>query len=179
MISPKPARYQHTSWDHVPENIQKYVQEIQKTKRGIYIHGEVGTGKTHIAYAITDWMIGQDIWCKFVNTTELIFDIKKDFGREYLDKRNWEEVLANFKGVLVLDDIGAERVTEYVAEVFYLIMNRRYNEMYPTIFTSNHSLGNLAEKVGDRTASRIIEMCDVVEIKGEDRRISLAKNRKK
>lgn len=179
MMNDKPARYQRVSWDDVPNNIQQFVQKMRDTRRGLYIHGAVGTGKTHIAYAIQDWFNHQEIWCRFENTTELIFDIKADIGKEYLARSNKAESLSDFKGVLLLDDIGAERITEYVAEVFYLIINKRYNDMLPTIFTSNLSLGQLAEKVGDRTASRIIEMCDVVEIKGEDRRIAQAKTRKK
>ena len=178
-MNEKPARYQHTSWEDVPSNIQKFVQEMQKDRRGLFIHGAVGTGKTHIAYAIKDWLEYKQIWCRFENTTELIFDIKGDIGRDHLSRVNKAESLSEFKGILILDDIGAERISDYVAEVFYFIMNKRYNEMMPTIFTSNLSLGQLAEKIGDRTASRIIEMCDVVEIKGDDRRIEMARKRKK
>lgn len=174
----KPKRYEHTKWEDVPENIQGYIKDIRKSRKGLYIHGDVGTGKTHIAYSSYGFLAENGVKVKFVNTTELIFDIKKDFDRSPYDKKRHDEVLSEFKGVLILDDIGAERITDYVAEVFYFIINKRYNDMLPIIFTSNLTLGELADRIGDRTASRIIEMCDVVELKGEDRRILIAKRNK-
>lgn len=174
-MTSKPARYEHASWDDVPKNIQKLVENMRESRRGLYIHGDVGTGKTHIAYAINDFL---KVQTRFHNTTELIFDIKRDFDRLSYDKMRWDERLSDHKGMLILDDIGAERMTDYVAEVFYLIINKRYNDMLPIIFTSNLSVGELAERVGDRTASRIIEMCDVVKLEGEDRRILHAKQNK-
>lgn len=173
----KPPRYENVKWEDVPADIQKQVVGIRTSRKGLYIHGDVGAGKTHITYAIADHL-GETLRTKFMNTTELIFDIKRDFDRSNYDKKRWDEQLTEFRGVLILDDIGAERITDYVAEVFYLIINKRYNEMLPIIFTSNLSLGELAERIGDRTASRIIEMCDVVHLKGEDRRVLKAKQPK-
>jgi DNA replication protein DnaC len=106
------------------------------------------------------------------NTTELMFDIRRDFDRGVYDKERWDERLPDFRGVLILDDIGAERLTDFVAETFYLIVNGRYNKMLPTIFTSNFTIGELSERVGDRIASRIVEMCDLVELIGEDKRMA-------
>lgn len=173
-----PARYKDAEWSHVPKDIQTFVENIRETRKGLYIHGDVGTGKTHIAYAIQKKLDEMKLTNRFHNTTELIFDIKRDFDRDIYSKRRWDEVLTEYKGVIILDDIGAERITDYVAEVFYLIINNRYTKMLPIIFTSNLSIAELAERVGDRTASRIVELCDVVHLKGEDRRLLKAKANK-
>jgi len=173
-----PKRYEHAEWADVPANVQKFIEKIKESRKGLYIHGDVGTGKTHIAYGIQKKLDELNIQNTIHNTTELIFDIKRDFDRSVYDKRRWDERLTEYKGVLILDDIGAERITDYVAEVFYLIINDRYTKMMPVIFTSNLSVAELADRVGDRTASRIVELCDVVHLKGEDRRLLKAKENK-
>lgn len=174
-----PKRYETATWEHVHENIKTLIGKIRDTRKGIYIFGSVGCGKTHTAYGILKHLKEEmKISAALYNTTELMFDIKRDFDRTNYDKMRWDERLTEYKGVLILDDIGAERVTDFVAETFYLIVNTRYNEMLPTIFTSNLAIGELAERIGDRTASRIVEMCDIVHLTGDDRRLLNAKTQK-
>lgn len=98
-------------------------------------------------------------------------DIRDDYGLDDFQKKHVYRSVMDFKGILILDDVGAEKLTDWVAETFYLIVNKRYNEMLPTIFSSNLAVGELAEMLGDRTASRIVEMCDIIKIDGEDRRL--------
>jgi DNA replication protein DnaC len=66
--------------------------------------------------------------------------------------------------ILALDDIGREKSTEWTQEMFYLIVNRRYEDMAITHFASNFSLGELADVVDARIARRIGEMCRVVNL---------------
>ena len=171
MITSKPPRYKNAKWEDVPKNIQVLIKNIKESRRGIYIHGLVGTGKTHIAYGIMEYLHSVKLQTRVYNTTELIFDIKADFDKVGEDKKRHQEKMKNFNGLIIFDDIGAERFTEYVAEIFYLIINRRYNEMLPIVFTSNLTAGQLAEKTGDRIMSRIIGMCNVIELEGSDRRL--------
>ena len=74
-------------------------------------------------------------------------------------------------GLLFLDDLGAENATDFVRDTLYLIINRRYEGKLPVIITSNLDLGELSDSVGDRIASRIAGMCDMVELEGGDRRL--------
>lgn len=175
----KPFRYQHAKWEDVPLPLQEALKVSRETRRGIYIHGTVGTGKTHIAWAMYEYAREQmKLRAQFWNTTELLADIREDFDRNQYDKKHREEQLMEFRGILFLDDIGAEKMTDWVQEQFYRIVNRRYEEALPTIFTSNLPIRELGERLGDRTASRIVEMCDLYPLNGADRRLDIARQRK-
>lgn len=168
-----PERYKGVKWEDAPEKVREMFQATFETRRGMYIHGEVGTGKTHIAYALKgrfdDPSKGR--WSRFWNTTELLREIRRDFDRSPYEKTHADSELMRYDGLLFLDDVGSEKISDWVAETFYMIVNRRYTEMLPTIITSNLPIPALAERIGDRTASRIVEMCEIVELVGPDRRI--------
>jgi len=167
-----PERYQKAEYEQVPEEIRAKFGQIKKTRRGLYIYGDVGTGKTHIAYAmLKKWQEVAGYEAKFCNMPELVNEIRADFDRLPLDKSRIDERINDYNGLLFLDDVGAEKITDWVAEKFYLIINRRYSQLLPVIITSNLSIAELAEKVGDRTASRIVEMCDIIFLEGKDRRV--------
>ena len=79
--------------------------------------------------------------------------------------------------LLVLDDLGAERLTDWVEETMHLIVNTRYNEKRPTVFTTNYEdvsdvedLDSLLVRVGHRLHSRLREMCEFLEYEGPDYR---------
>ena len=177
-----PKRYENVNYEQVPEKIKELVKQTIKTKKGLFLHGSVGTGKTHILWAIEkklndireelakDNKVDDNLRTRFFNTPQMLHDIRKEYGMkgEGYDTMDYAK---DFGGILFLDDIGAEKLTDWVLETFYLIINHRYENMLPTIFTSNLSIAELADKIGDRTTSRIVEMCEVYELKGEDKRL--------
>ena len=175
MASNIPKRYENAEYKDIPSNIRKLFEVIKETRKGIYIHGGVGTGKTHIAYALKSGaseVLKIRTWdIRVYNTIEMLREFRLDFDRHQSSKKYLEEDIMDFKGILILDDIGAEKLSDWVFERFYLIINHRYEEMLPTIFTSNLPIADLAERIGDRTVSRIVEMCDIVKIEGKDRRL--------
>lgn len=146
-----------------------------RSGRGIFITGECGTGKTHMGVGLLlDWysrhaksiVINSSI---FMPVVELFFDLKRAF-----DKPGGEADiidLHSYSPMLMLDDLGAEKVSEWSIQVFYLILDRRYRGMLPVIITSNLSLGRISEVFDDRVASRIAEMCEVIRLEGPDRRV--------
>ncbi len=168
-----PARYDGAKWADVPLKIRQAVDAMGKTKRGLYIHGGIGSGKTHIIYAIAAHLAETKnhhaiVW----NTSDLFYELRADFNRLPSDRARPEDAMSHERPRLaILDDIGAEKATDFVIETLYRVVNDRYNWRLPTIFTSNLSLGELADRVGERIASRIAEMCEIINLTGGDRRI--------
>lgn len=168
-----PIMYENATYDDVPKEVKKLFDQIRDTRRGIYLHGAIGSGKTHIAWALAQkWHDETKRAPMFWNVSELIRSIKNDFNKHPYDKERSEEEILETRGLVFLDDLGAERATDFVAETLYLIVNRRYENKLPIIITSNLSLDELSAQIGDRTASRIAGLCDIVELKGGDRRIT-------
>lgn len=164
-----PLRYADADYYRdVPIEVRNKFAIIKDTKRGLYLHGGVGVGKTHIAYAMHKSKLARS--SNFFNTTELLQRIRLDYNRKD-ESQGIAKEIAERRSIIFLDDIGAEKVTDWVLETFYLIINERYNEMLPTIFTSNCTIKELAEKLSDRIASRIVESCDIIELTGADRRL--------
>lgn len=166
-----PKRYEHVTVNDVPKHISDSFKNIRETRRGMYIHGEVGTGKTHTAFGLLHLAEEMKLRAKIWNTSELFAEIKRDFDRDRWNKNHTAEDLREYKGVLILDDFASEKPTEWLIDQLYLIINARYNEMLPIVFTSNLNVQEVAEKLGDRVTSRIVEMCDIVPMNGEDKRL--------
>ena len=176
-----PERYKNAKWEDVPNTIKEAYTNLWliEKKKGLYIHGAVGTGKTHICWAIKNDYDNPAIdprnrpYIQIYNVVDLMHDIKADFDRQAIDKRRPEDYLTDpeRKHLLILDDIGVEKATDFVAETLYRIINARYIHILPTIFTSNHTIQELADRIGERSASRIVEMSELIELTGGDRRI--------
>lgn len=191
-----PARYEEAKWEDVPENIIKLFEQMPKSRKGLYIHGAVGTGKTHIVYALyrnapikcrffvketsrysnNDEPSYKEIRALFWNSTELFREMRLDFDRPREERKRVEDALIEHEGLLFIDDIGSEKISDWVLETFYLIINKRYNEKLPIIFTSNYTVRELADRIGERIASRIVETCDIIKLEGGDRRVKKSAN---
>ena len=138
---------------------------------GFFVTGKVGTGKTIYAAALTleaakrQFMErDRDGWktYEFVTVVDLLNELKESYDKDSVIKES--EIIKKYAECdwLVLDDFGTERVNEWAFQTLYLIINRRYEWLRTTIFTSNLSLDALAEKLGDdRIPSRINSMCKV------------------
>lgn len=169
-----PKRFEHAKWDDVPQKIKDMLSTILETRKGVYIWGKSGTGKTHIAYAIQKHLPNKEaprIMTQFLNVPVLLKSIRDDFERPPKEKESLLNYLIENRDLLILDDLGSEKMSEWVEEVFYLLINKKYEEMIPIIYTSNCSLDELSDRLSDRIISRIIGSCDVIELKGEDRRL--------
>jgi len=135
----------------------------------IFVSGPVGVGKTHLACAVVNALVQQKRKAKFRTTVGLLKQIKETFGPK---SGNTEENVIwqlNSAPLLVLDDIGVERPTDWVKEIIYHIIGSRYNSFLPILATSNYSLGELSEKLDDRIASRLSEG-RIIKLEGKDYR---------
>ena len=81
------------------------------------------------------------------------------------------ESIATFPGTICIDDIGAEKMTAFVQQITYYIINYREQEMLHTLITSNFGLLEISDQIDVRIASRIGGMCRIVKLMGEDRRL--------
>jgi DNA replication protein DnaC len=144
--------------------------DIEEFKKGIFLTGKTGTGKTHALYAIKNHCKDHGQPCSNVeNWVEVLFELKEKMSRGSL-----KETISNIteKPIVFIDDIGAEKQTEWGQEMLYLIVNRLYEAEKILFLSTNLSFQEFSEKYGDRLTSRILEMCEMKEIIGEDKRIN-------
>jgi len=145
-------------------------KENQEAGRGLYFCGGVGTGKTHLAVAVMNELIQtKRVPSLFVTVPELLDNLRGAYNDPGRNLDEWMDAVKN-ADLLLLDDLGSERPTEWVQERLFVIINHRYRESLPTVFTSNIGPENLPAQLGERTASRIIAMCEGVELAGDDYR---------
>lgn len=121
-------------------------------KPSIVLSGNPGSGKTFFAYSLLHGLVMQEKhrWLIFTSS----FNLDNELLRSQLSE---EEVIQKYQEVpiLFLDDIGVERLTERMIRQYYSIINKRLNNLLPTVFTTNISLEKIKNNLGDRIASRL------------------------
>ena len=138
-----------------------------KTSPSLLIAGPTGTGKTWQAYGALRIAVTTPRGPRWEATTfaDFIASLRPS-------AKDPESNLERYRNadVLLLDDLGAAKSSEWVEETAYRLLNHRYEAMLPTIFTTNLPLADLREGLGDRLASRLVETCERVVLAGGDRR---------
>lgn len=136
----------------------------------ILFTGPTGCGKTHLAIALWRELVreNRDGKCFFITVPELLLEIRSTFGTKKQfdgwDKGNpnqtEEQIIDKYSGVelLVLDDLGSEKTSDFTIQSLYLIIDRRNRELKPTIITTNLSLQEIEENINARIASRLADM---------------------
>ncbi len=130
--------------------------------------GAVGTGKTYQAYgALRATLVCQpSLDWQAVTFADFAAALRPRAGND-----SEAEMTRYCKtGLLLLDDLGAAKSSEWVEEITYRLINGRYEHMRPAVFTTNLALPELKDAIGDRIASRLAETCTRVVLTGPDRR---------
>jgi len=165
----------------------KFVEEYPIEQTGLLLIGTIGVGKTHLAVGILkELILGKGIACLFCDYRELLKQIQNSYNNSV--KVTELDVLRPVfdAEVLVLDELGAVRPTDWVWDTVSLVLNSRYNNRLTTIITTNFLDGQSAEadarqgikranrddtlgdRIGDRMWSRLHEMCRFVAMEGTD-----------
>lgn len=153
----------------------RYISNFAKEKgAGLYLVGPVGAGKTYEASAIAKAFIWSHYSVIFTTAIGLLSSLKKGFG----DKADPGLTPFCTTDLLILDDLGKEIASSWAMTSLFQVINSRYDSLRPIIFTSQYPLDALERRLArngekesaEAIASRIEEMCTVVQLKSGDRR---------
>lgn len=155
----------------------RLVKDFPAVDRGLLFMGSVGVGKTHLAVGILRALIDKGASCLFYEFGALLKEIQSSYNpvSQTSELKVLEPVFQS--DVLVLDELGASKPTDWVRDTMMQIINARYNDKKLTIFTTNYlderrtqRDETLEDRIGVRVRSRFYEMCRSVSISGEDYR---------
>lgn len=200
-----PKRYEHCEFSNfdydgphqalMPSRMAacRFVEEYPMDRTGLMFVGRIGVGKTHLAVSIAKALVlEKSTPCVFYDYRDLLKQIQNSYNAS-VQMTELQVLKPVFETeVLVLDELGAVKPTEWVWDTVSLILNTRYNENRTTIITTNFSdqpaaafAGSLTpvrsaareetlgDRIGERMRSRLHEMCRIVKMEGEDYRQTL------
>jgi DNA replication protein DnaC len=179
-----PKRFRGVGFDRQPivdmdppllREVRSYVKDINSNLdkgRGLWLFGDVGTGKTSLAMLVSKAALDAGRSVAIYSLPRLLSDIKETY--EDRSESSYMELFERVVGVdlLHIDDLGAEKRTDWVLEQLYSIINERWQEQRSIVVTTNLvDVDELRDQIGPRTVSRLHEMCDLIPIMGRDRRM--------
>jgi DNA replication protein DnaC len=177
-----PRRYSDVAFDRPPVSdidpqvvaaTRRFAASIDKqldAGRGLWFMGPVGTGKTTLAMLVSKAALKAGRSVAIYSLPRLLNEIRDTHRAE----RSHVDLLDRLTAVdlLHIDDVGAERTTDWVLEELYSIVNGRYEDQQSIVITTNIlDREALCEQITERTVSRLTEMCDELPLAGEDRRM--------
>jgi DNA replication protein DnaC len=179
-----PRRYQGVSIDRPPvsdlartapeqvRTVRRYIGSIEAnldSGRGMWIQGDVGTGKTTLAMLVSKAALDAGRSVAIYSLPRLLNLLREAMNSEgglldFMDRLTAVDLLH-------IDDLGAEKSSDWVLEQLYSIVNARYESERAIIATTNLMPDELSEALGQRTVSRLVEICgDLIPLYGEDKR---------
>ena len=179
-----PKRFRGKTFDNYEINdkneklyrtVKNYVDNFEdrfKAGNWLMLVGSFGLGKTHLALAAAKetlkYFANQEIKgnmntvysgrpkVKFISSSEMIQNIRDSYDSDQLDEKSLMDGYKN-TSLLVIDDLGTEKASEWQQEKMYIVLDYRYRELLPTIITTNLGVGQLQEHLSERVVERIIE----------------------
>jgi DNA replication protein DnaC len=178
-----PKRFRGVSFDRKPisdldpdllRHVRAFLRRLDEnleSGRGLWFYGEVGTGKTSLIMLVSKAAIEAGHSVAIYSVPRLLAEIKETYDRDSGD--SYMQLFRRLCAVdlLHLDDLGAERPTEWVLEQLYSIVNERWQNQRSILVTTNLGLDELREQLGKRTVSRLTETSgEPIPIMGHDMR---------
>ncbi|MFE0449623.1 ATP-binding protein [Streptomyces fungicidicus] len=173
-----PARYRRALADH--PQITTWADQIARAGRpgptgpgiaegpSLLIAGPTGTGKTYQAYGAVRALLTRGVRLRWEATTSADLHARLRPRAGHDGERELQTLSRS--PLLLLDDLGAAKTSEWTEELTYRLINHRYEHMLPTLITTNLPTAELRIALGDRVASRLTEMTERVILTGPDRR---------
>jgi DNA replication protein DnaC len=183
-----PARYRGVSFERPPvsdmardfqlrtvvERVRLFVAQLEDrlaTGRGLWLMGDTGTGKTTLAMLVSKTALESGHSVAIYSMPKLLARIRKtyDAAGDDDDYLQFFERLTSVD-LLHIDDLGAEKRSDWVLEQLYALINERYESQRSVLLTTNLDRAKLEEQVGGRIVSRLVEMTEALPMFGPDRR---------
>ncbi len=183
-----PPRYRGVSFDRPPVSdmardlqtkaalteVRAFVDDLDirlEEGRGLWLFGDTGTGKTTLAMLVSKMALEAGHSVAIYSLPKLLARIRRTYDSE----PGGDSYLAFFErltsvDLLHIDDLGAEKRSDWVLEQLYALINERYEAQRSVIVTTNLPHAELEEQIGSRTVSRLSQICDEVPLFGSDRR---------
>ena len=170
------AKAEDTPVIRMAQNYVKNWKRVKAENLGLLFWGDVGTGKSYAAACIANALLEMRIPVLMTNFSKML----NQMGGLYSEERfSYISSLSGFS-LLIIDDLGIERSTDYAKEQVYSIIDERYKSGLPVIVTTNLTIEDLrcpSQLADARIYSRILEMCTPVHVAGSDRRTSAGKSK--
>jgi DNA replication protein DnaC len=157
-------------------SVEKWADQYPLDKTGLLLVGPSGVGKTHLSVAAIKRLLNKGVHCLFCDYRELLKQIQNSYNPT-VHPTELQRLRPLFESdIVVLDDLGAVKPSEWVWDTVSLVLNTRYNENRTTIITANFEDGpaatgrkdTLGDRIGERMRSRLFEMCRLVKVDGKD-----------
>ena len=172
-----PKRFLGATVQH--QDLIDYLESFEGSAgRGLYIYGSVGRGKSYSAAALANAFVDAGYRTVFTTASAMLERVKASFS----GNGETDSVISRYAAcdVLVLDDLGKEDAKEWSSNMMFLVINARYENMRPTLFTSNYSPQALSKRLGrkgetetaEAIASRLSETTIPIHLTGPDMRIA-------
>jgi DNA replication protein DnaC len=154
-----------------------FAMEYPAVDQGLLFMGSVGVGKTHLAVSILKGLTERGFSCLFYDFGSLLKEIQDSYSTTAQSSEMGVLMPVLATDVLVLDELGASKPTDWARDTMAHVINTRYNEKKFTVFTTNYlddrpndREETLEDRIGVRVRSRLYEMCRTVLIDGRDYR---------
>jgi DNA replication protein DnaC len=182
-----PARYRGVSFERPPVTqieamvvrvVRSYVEDLPAnldSGRGLWLMGDTGTGKTTLAMLVSKSTLEAGRSVAIYSLPKLLARIRRTYDSQP-GEDNFLQFFERLTSVdlLHIDDLGAEKSSDWVLEQLYALVNERYEAQRSIVVTTNLDETSLEEQIGARTVSRLVEICgDPLPLFGEDQRIAL------